>query len=175
MSDTQFPTDFPTEPTRWLTPLEMACWRGFVETYSDLVTALEADLVPTGLTLGDYQVLVYLSEAADHSMRMCDLAAMLQLSPSGLTRRLDGLVSAGLVARRGSEADRRVMLAQLTPIGMARLEGAAPTHVESVRQRMIDLLDEDELAAMAGAFEKVRQHLAGDGSARLASRAAAPA
>ena len=54
--------------------------------------ALEADLAPHGLTLGDYQVLVYLSEADDHAMRMCDLAARLQLSPSGLTRRLDGLV-----------------------------------------------------------------------------------
>jgi DNA-binding MarR family transcriptional regulator len=183
VSETPFPDEIsttlsaspPEATTRWLTPLEMACWRGFVETYSDLVTALEADLVPTGLTLGDYQVLVYLSEAVDHSMRMCDLATMLQLSPSGLTRRLDGLVSAGFVARRGSEADRRVMLAQLTPTGMARLEAAAPTHVESVRQHMIDLLDEHELAAMGGAFEKVRQHLAGNGSVPLARRAAASA
>lgn len=150
----------------------MAAWRGFVETYADLVTALETDLVSTGLTLGDYQVLVYLSEADEQSMRMCDLAAMLQLSPSGLTRRLDGLVNAGLVARRGSEADRRVMLAQLTPVGMGRLEAAAPTHVESVRQRMIDLLDGDELDAMARAFEKVRRHLGGD-SNRLAGVAAA--
>ncbi len=153
----------------------MAAWRGFVETYADLVTALEIDLVPTGLTLGDYQVLVYLSEAPDQSMRMCDLAAMLQLSPSGLTRRLDGLVGAGLVSRRGSEADRRVMLAQLTDSGLARLRAAAPTHVESVRERMIDLLDEDELAAMAAAFEKVRRHLAGGRAAALPDRLAAPA
>ena len=166
MSDTHLhdvqPSRDPGEATRWLTATEMGAWRGFVETYADLVTALETDLVGTGLTLGDYQVLVYLSEANDHSMRMCDLAAMLQLSPSGLTRRLDGLVNAGLVARRGSEADRRVMLAQLTAMGMSRLEAAAPTHVESVRRRMIDLLDDDELRAMAGAFEKIRRHLGAD-------------
>ena len=54
--------------------------------------------------MGDYQVLVYLSEADDHAMRMCDLAARLQLSPSGLTRRLDGLVRGGLVERRPSRA-----------------------------------------------------------------------
>ena len=45
-----------------------------------------------GLTMGDYEVLVRLSEADDHRMRMCDLAGQLRLSPSGLTRRLDGLV-----------------------------------------------------------------------------------
>jgi DNA-binding MarR family transcriptional regulator len=162
-----------TTEVRWLTPHEMAAWRGFIETYSDLVTALEADLVPAGLTLGDYQVLVYLSEAPSRSMRMCDLAVMLQLSPSGLTRRLDGLVRAGLVARRGSEADRRVMLAQLTDVGMTRLEAAAPTHVESVRRRMIDLLDTGELEAMGAAFDKIRRHLAGDQLTTLS--AAAPA
>jgi DNA-binding MarR family transcriptional regulator len=171
VSDTQ--TDPLQDDVRWLTPLEMAAWRGFVETYSDLVTALEADLVPAGLTLGDYQVLVYLSEAPERSMRMCDLAVMLQLSPSGLTRRLDGLVRAGLVARRGSEADRRVMLAQLTDVGMTRLEQAAPTHVESVRARMIDLLDSEELEAMAAAFDKIRRHLAGDRSTAMAATAPA--
>ena len=73
----------------------MAAWRTYAETVVDLNAALEADLAPHGLTLGDYQVLVYLSEADDHAMRMCDLAARLQLSPSGLTRRLDGLVRPG--------------------------------------------------------------------------------
>ncbi len=63
----------------------MAAWRAYIETFGDLSAALEKDLVEQGLTLGDYQVLVYLSEADDGSMRMCDLADVLQLSPSGLT------------------------------------------------------------------------------------------
>jgi DNA-binding MarR family transcriptional regulator len=147
------------ETTRWLDKTEMAAWRNFVETYADLVAALEADLAPTGLTLGDYQVLVYLSAARRGSMRMCDLAGVLQLSPSGLTRRLDGLVRGGLVARQPSEADRRVMLAQLTDRGRAQLEATAPIHVESVRRRMIDLLDERELRCVAAAFEKIRAGL----------------
>ena len=82
----------------------MAAWRAYAETVVDLNAALEADLAPHGLTLGDYQVLVHLSEADDHAMRMCDLAAPLQLSPSGLTRRLDGLVRMGVVERRPSDA-----------------------------------------------------------------------
>src|SRR6266508_4512783 len=105
---------------------ELFAWRSYVETTADLSSALEADLIPTGLTLGDYQVLVFLSEAEHHSMRMCDLAANLQLSPSGLTRRLDGLVRSGYVDRRPSSADRRVMLAILTEPGAAKLADAYP-------------------------------------------------
>ena len=148
-----------SEATRWLRPDEMAAWRSYIETYADLMAALEGDLASTGLNLGDYQVLVYLSESADRTLRMCDLAARLQLSPSGLTRRLDGLVGAGLVERRGSEHDRRVMLAALTPKGLSTLERAAPVHVESVRRHVIDQLDESELKVFAGVFQKIRAGL----------------
>lgn len=141
---------------RWLDDTEMNAWRSYVETQSDLNSAIEADLVPTGLTLGDYQVLVFLSEAEGRRMRMCDLADMLQLSPSGLTRRLDSLVRRGWVERQGSELDRRVMLAIITDRGFARLEAAAPTHVDSVRARLVDVLDTAELESLATIFGKIR-------------------
>lgn len=143
----------------WLSESEMAAWRSFIETQADLVNALEADLAETGLTLGDYQVLVFLSEATDHRLRMCDLADQLQLSPSGLTRRLDGLVRDGLVERVPSEVDRRVMLAALTHRGWTRLGDAAPAHLSSVRRRIIDHLTDDELTTMATVFGKLRRAL----------------
>ncbi len=137
----------------------MAAWRAFIETHDDLMSAIERDLAPSGLTLGDYQVLVYLTEADDGQLRMCDLAEMLQLSPSGLTRRLDGLVRAGWVERRTSDVDRRVMLAALTDAGKQQLGAAAPGHVESVRSRMIDVLDSQDHAAINRAFSKIRAAL----------------
>lgn len=152
----------------------MSAWRAYVESVFDLHAALEADLAPHGLTMGDYQVLVFLSEADDRSMRMSDLAARLQLSPSGVTRRLDGLVHAGLVERRPSATDRRVMLAVLTDRGLAKLRQAAPTHVRSVRDRLIDRLDRRDVAAMARIFGAVRDGLEADGAcqAERAARAA---
>lgn len=137
----------------------MDAWRAFIETIHDLTHALETDLSTHGLTLGDYQVLVYLSEADGQTMRMCDLAARLQLSPSGLTRRLDGLVRGGDVARSPSVADRRVMLARLTETGRRHLEEAAPTHVRSVRRHVFDRIDRADVAAMARVFGAVRQGL----------------
>ncbi len=141
--------------TNWLTPGEMAAWRTYIETYADLVAAIERDLSAHDLTLGDYQVLVYLSEADGHAMRMCDLADRLQLSPSGLTRRLDGLVKAGLVTRVPSTEDRRVMMAQLTEAGFASLRDAAPDHVDSVRRHIFDLLDDQQVVAMASIFTAI--------------------
>jgi DNA-binding MarR family transcriptional regulator len=145
--------------TRFLNDLEMSAWRTYIETHYDLISAIEADLAPTGLSIGDYQVLVTLSEAEEHRMRMCDLAAILQLTPSGATRRLDGLVRSGWVDRLNSTVDRRVMLAVLTPAGWDKLHEALHPHVNSVRRHLIDLLDENELRAMASIFTKVRDAL----------------
>ena len=146
--------------TAWLTTEEMTAWRTYIETYSDLIAAIEHDLAEHDLTLGDYQVFVYLSEAPDRSMRMCDLADRLQLSPSGLTRRLDGLVKAGFVTREPSVDDRRVMLATLTPAGFAALEKAAPDHVASVRRHIFDHLDGDQVEALASVFQSIKAGLA---------------
>ncbi len=146
--------------TNWLTPAEMRAWRSYIEIHADLISALERDLADQDLTLGDYQVLVYLSESSEQAMRMCDLADQLQLSPSGLTRRLDGLVAAGFVERKGSAADRRVMMAVLTQAGLAKLEEAAPHHVASVRRHIFDHLDEAQVDAMATIFESITAGLA---------------
>lgn len=145
--------------TKWLNRVEMTAWRAYVETYADLGAALDADLKPHGLSLGDYQVLVYLSEAPEQHMRMCDLAERLQLSPSGLTRRLDGLVRAGLVGREPSAEDRRVMLAVLTDAGLELLEQVAPHHVASVRHHLIDRLTREQLEVMGDIFTALRAGL----------------
>ena len=71
--------------TTWLSASEMRAWRNFIESVGTLTAVLESDLVPHGLTMGDYEVLVRLSESDDQQLRMCDLATALQLSPSGLT------------------------------------------------------------------------------------------
>jgi DNA-binding MarR family transcriptional regulator len=134
----------------------MAAWRGYIESLGSLTVALESDLAPHGLTMGDYEVLVRLSEIPEQQMRMCDLAAQLRLSPSGLTRRLDGLVKHKLVRREPSEQDRRVMLATLTPKGLTTLAAAAPDHVDGVRRHFIDVLSRDEIRMLASAFTKIR-------------------
>ena len=88
-------------------------------------------------------------------MRMSELAERLLLSPSGLTRRLDGLVSAGLVERQRCPTDRRGAFAVLTPAGRKRLEQAAPDHVDQVRRHFVSRLSRKQLDVLADALEEV--------------------
>jgi DNA-binding MarR family transcriptional regulator len=145
--------------TAWLSASEMRAWRNFIQSVNTMTAALESDLLPFGLTMGDYEVLVRLSEAEGQRLRMCDLATALQLSPSGLTRRLDGLVRSGLVERVASPSDRRVMFAALTPLGSAKLVEAAPDHVASVRNRFLKGLTKNQVRALGDIFETVRANL----------------
>ncbi len=145
--------------TDWLSDTEQRSWRNFIMTVHDLMAALEDDLTPHGLTNGDYEVLVYLSEAGENRMRMCDLAGALQLSPSGLTRRLDGMVKNGWVERASCAADRRVMWAHLTPAGLDKMQAVAPHHVASVRRHVLDPLGDDGVQQLGDIFGRISDHL----------------
>jgi DNA-binding MarR family transcriptional regulator len=141
---------------RWLSEPEMEAWRGLVRSTTGLLAVLDNELqAEHGLTLGDYEVLVHLSEAPDSAIRMSDLAGRLHLSPSGITRRIDGLVKTGLVERRKCPSDRRGSNAVLTPLGLKTLATAAPTHVRGVREHFVDRLDARSLADLAAALSAI--------------------
>ena len=141
---------------RWLDDDEMATWLLMVEVNTAIQAAIEEDLAPHGLTSGDYGVLARLSASPDHRLRMCDLAEVLHVSPSGLTRRLDGLVRDGFVAREPSADDRRVMLAVLTDDGYKKLQGVAPDHVATVSRQFIDHLSRTQLRNVGAALRAVQ-------------------
>jgi DNA-binding MarR family transcriptional regulator len=126
------------EPVEWLTPSEQRVWRRLLSVDYRVRERLDRELrLGAGLTLGEYEVLVHLSEAAEQALRMSELAERLFLSRSGLTRRIDGLVRAGLVTRRPCDDDGRGALAALTSAGLGLLQQAAPIHVAGVRRYLI--------------------------------------
>jgi DNA-binding MarR family transcriptional regulator len=88
-------------------------------------------------------------------MRMSELAAHMHLSPSGITRRIDGMVKAGLVERKQCPTDRRGSNAVLTELGTKTLGNAAPTHVAGVRTHFIERLSERQLASLATALGSI--------------------
>ncbi len=144
---------------KWLNNDEMLAWRSFIETSGDLMRAIERDLAPFGLDRGDYQLLAMLSEADDGRLRLCDLADTLRLTPSGLTRRMEGVVKKKLVTKSRSTDDRRVTYAHITPKGLELLKKAAPHHLRSVRALMIDHLTPSEIKALGSAFSKIASNL----------------
>ena len=141
---------------RWLSEAEMRAWRALLDVSTGVMATLDTELrAEHGLSLGEYEVLVHLSEAPEHSLRMTDLAAGLRLSPSGITRRIDGLVRAGLVERRQCPSDRRGSNAVLTEKGLLVLRTAAPTHVRGVRAHFVDQLSDRQLANLTSALSAV--------------------
>lgn len=129
--------------------LAVRAWIGLLRGQTALQRELSGRLLADhGLTLNDYEVLLYLSRAPDRRLRRVDLAERVLLTPSGITRLLDGLESAGLVAKAECESDARVTYAVLTDAGHERLEAASKTHVADI-EAAFSGFDDEELAALA--------------------------
>ncbi|MBD0338916.1 MAG: MarR family transcriptional regulator [Thermoleophilia bacterium] len=106
---------------------------GLLRGHTALTRGLSARLLADhGLTLNDYEVLLHLSRAPDHRLRRVDLVERLLLTPSGITRLLDGLESAALVAKATCESDARVTYAVLTDEGYETLRRASRTHMADI-------------------------------------------
>lgn len=136
--------------TRWLDDQEQDAWRQLIALVTRLPAALDAQLQRDArLTHFGYFVLAMLSEAPGRSLRMSELAARSNSSPSRLSHGVTRLVAQGLVRRERTPDDGRGQVAVLTDAGMDKLVATAPGHVETVRQLVFDGLDREQVAALA--------------------------
>lgn len=147
------------EEPRWLSTMEQRAWRAHLTAHKLLEHRLDRDLQTFGLSVNDYEILVNLSESAEHRMRMSDLADATIQSRSRLSHQISRMEAAGLVARETCVDDRRGTFAVLTEHGWATIQQVAPHHVASVRQHFIDLLTDDQLRELEAAYSPVVTHL----------------
>lgn len=125
---------------------EAAFWRSLIRITTVLPRALEDQFLPeTGLTTSDYGVLVALSEAPDHLLRISALAATTALSLSRISRVVDDLTRRGLVEKRRCAEDGRASNAVLTEAGLAKLKTAYPGHLARVRASVFDHLSAGDI------------------------------
>src|SRR5215510_7112469 len=102
----------------------------------------------SGLTHFEYLVLAGLSESPGRSRRMSDLAGFANGSLSRLSHVVKRLEQRGFVERRPAEDDGRITVATITDAGYEILVGAAPGHVTTVRDTVIDALTPEQLAQL---------------------------
>jgi DNA-binding MarR family transcriptional regulator len=125
-------------------------WVRLLRCHAAMRRSLTADLQGShDLTVNDYEALLLLSRAEGGQMRRVDLAERLQLTPSGVTRLLDGLEKQGFVCKGTCESDARVTYAVVTEAGLARLKEASCSHVAAIRALFEERFSEDELVALA--------------------------
>jgi DNA-binding MarR family transcriptional regulator len=128
----------------------LAAWVQLLRAHASATRELSAQLqAEHGLTINDYEALLHLSRAEDAAMRRIDLAGLLLLTPSGVTRLLDGLEEAGLVGKASCPGDARVTYAVLTDAGRAKLEHASGSHIAAVTDLFQERFSEAELTMLA--------------------------
>ncbi len=142
-------------PPRWLSAEQQRVWRAYLCATARIDVYLDERLRPFGLGMSEYEILVNLSEAPGRRMRMSDLADASRQSRSRLTHTVARMEQKGLLARVPCPGDRRGVIAVLTPRGWDLLDEAAPDHVASVREILVDAVDPEDFAALGRAMDAV--------------------
>ena len=137
-------------------PQQLEAWVSFLRAHAAITRELSAQLQREhGLTLNDYEVLLHLSRAEGRRLRRVDLAERVLLTPSGITRLLEGLERCGHVERASCDADARVTYAQLTDEGETKLREASETHVAGIRAFFHERFSKEEVKALGELLERL--------------------
>ena len=133
----------------------LAAWQSLLKAHATLIRRLGTDLESqTGLSLADFDVLAQLAGAGG-KLRITELAVRALISGSGMTRRVAHLADRGLVRRVSTGVNGRGVIVALTDDGLARLLETAAVHAGGVRELFVAQLDDQELAALQTALDKV--------------------
>jgi len=139
-----------------LESVEVQAFVNFVRAHACVVRGLDRELVADhGLTINDYEVLLRLYRAPDRMMRRVDLAQQVLLTPSGITRLLEGLQRSGFVEKAACDTDARVVYAKLTDAGREKLRSATGDHVASIRALFGDRFSGAELRTLCDFLERL--------------------
>ena len=133
------------EPTAE-SPVELFAFARLMRAQTVLRRELESEvLTPRGLTFNDFEALAHLSKADENRLRRVDLVERLMLTPSGVTRLLDGLQEAGLVENVQCTDDARVTWARLTQDGIETVQCVGASHMKRLQSLFGDALSQDEV------------------------------
>jgi DNA-binding MarR family transcriptional regulator len=137
-------------------PVFMKAWVAFLRAHSRVVAAVSRELeAACGIPLTWFDVLFQLSVAPGGQRRMLDLADAVLLSKSGLTRLLDRMEEAGLIARTAVPGNRRSLHAQLTPSGQQLQRRARQVVRRAVERQFAAHLTEAELETLRDALVRL--------------------
>ena len=108
-----------------------------------------------GIPLVWFDVLIHIGGADGGRLTMSKLSTEVALTTGGVTRLVDRMAEAGLVARQNCPSDRRSVHVVLTPAGQSTLGHAISEHIEGIDRHLVAHLDAGDRAALEGALLKV--------------------
>ncbi|GIE83184.1 MarR family transcriptional regulator [Actinoplanes philippinensis] len=147
-------------PRRLPSSAQLRTWRDFIETVEALRTVVAARLQDdSGLSPGDYVVLLALSEAPETRLRPSDLATTIGWERSRLSHHLGRMERRGLIRREGFSGDSRGAFVVLEGAGATAFRSATVPHLTAVRELFVDALTADQLDAVAQITAALRDQL----------------
>jgi DNA-binding MarR family transcriptional regulator len=153
--------------TRWLSAEEQRAWLAWLGATELLMGSLDAQLQrDAGFPHAYYAILAQLSQAPDRTLRMSDLASVVNASPSRLSHAVGKLEERGWVTRSPSTCDKRSTMCTLTDAGFDVLAEQAPGHVEAVRTHLFDALTPEQVGQLEQICNAVLDGLDPSGSCR---------
>lgn len=136
--------------------VELDAFARLMRAHTVLRRELDVEVLrPRGLTINDFEALLHLSRAQEQRLRRIDLVDRLMLTPSGVTRLLDGLQEAGLVESLDCRDDARVTWARLTDEGREIIQCVGVTHSEVLSSLFRKALTEEEVVQLAELLGKL--------------------
>lgn len=131
-------------------------WAKLLTVHAVVVDAIEARLEAAGLPpLAWYDVLWALEQAPQMRLRMAGLAQRLVVTRYNVTRLVDRLEAAGLVAREAAQDDARGAYAALTASGKAMRRKMWPVYGRAIDELFGRHLSAGERDAIDSALGKV--------------------
>ena len=147
-------------PRRLPRKAELEVWREYLETAEAVRSRLASRLQSEAdLSMGDYQVLLALSEADGHALRSSELASRIDWERRRLSHHLGRMEKRGLIARRPCPDDNRGVEVVMSDEGSKAFHAATVPHLEAVRELFIDALTAEQLEQLRSVTGSLRQHL----------------
>jgi DNA-binding MarR family transcriptional regulator len=142
---------------RFLSEDEEAAWQGLLETREALVRTLDERLLAEHqVSLGSVEALMHIAHAEEGTIAVSELARLLDLSPSHVSRVVIDLERKGWVERQRSPKDSRSTRARATDAGRTQLLEAAPTYLSTIRELLFEGLSEREVKQLARIWARIR-------------------
>lgn len=132
------------------TASELQVWRRFVETSAALNAAMSSRMQASGVSAGDYAVMLALSEAT--TLRSSDLATTIDWERSRLSHHLGRMEQRGLITRAECLTDNRGAEIALTAEGANLFRRASAPHMHAIQDLFVSRLSAQQLAALDDAM-----------------------
>lgn len=154
------PAPEPGRSRRSPTADELRAWRAFVETSEATKHAIATRLqTESGVTTGDYAVMVALSEAPDRRMRSSRLADQVAWERSRLSHHLGRMEKRGLIVRQAADGDSRGAEVVLTEEGARLYRRASAPHMHAIHDVFVEPLTAEQITVITEAMSALRAHV----------------